>query len=581
MQFSDLSNWTRSTTDGRKYNKTMKLKVGSDRRGNELRRAGSNKPVSQKIRIEGDINTGNYTIFATGTKELGGKANTDIEILAYDASKDKFTVNNQNNGEKYFNALLGPNSGKTSAKKTKFHSDVRVDIFGLAKGNTKTNSEKKYFRDLQKLKGYKSANNIIFTGIPQVPLDAGDQRPISLAAQPTRVDSSGAEFIGPTTRSRQLMFAIEETVQGEYIPPEADPGSRPDVATRETPNTDIDGGGENDSEVGLHIITVGDPSEVEPVQNDPDSTDTSPVRFDYLRYPLDYVPDLGYDYIQITAYKYEPVGLPAMFDDPGRADKKAEARLYKNPLNTIQLPMIGSISETNAVNWTDDQVNEINNIAAGIAYNNIRSVANSDDPTNPFSAVIKSFTDAVGSTQAAIKSPRIRDAIAAYFAGQAAGVPNVLQRAEGRMINNNLELLFNGPSLRSFNFNFKFRPRSPAEADMIRKIIRAFKINSAPVRSADFMFLATPNIFRIQYIYNQDINETETKLSLTKTSREHPYMNRIKPCALVGMNVNYTPEGSYMTYSDGGSMTGYDLSLSFKELEPIYQDDHDKHEMGY
>ena len=47
------------------------------------------------------------------------------------------------------------------------------------------------------------------------------------------------------------------------------------------------------------------------------------------------------------------------------------------------------------------------------------------------------------------------------------------------------------------------------------------------------------------------------------------------------MNVNYTPEGSYMTYSDGGSMTGYDLSLSFKELEPIYKDDHANHKMGY
>ena len=328
-------------------------------------------------------------------------------------------------------------------------------------------------------------------------------------------------------------------------------------------------------------MTVGDPSEVEPVQNDPDSTDTSAEEFSYLRYPKGTLPDLGYDYIQITAYKYEPVGFPGKYNDLGRADKKAESRLYKSPLNTIQLPMIGSISETNAVNWTDDQVNEINNIAAGIAYNNIQSVVASDDPANPFSATINAFKESIGSAQEAIKTQAVRKAIAAYFAGQAASVPNVLQRAEGRMINNNLELLFNGPSLRSFNFNFKFRPRSPDEADEIRKIIRAFKINSAPVRSADFMFLVTPNIFRIQYIYNQDVDPNESRISLTKTSREHPYMNRIKPCALVGMNVNYTPEGSYMTYSDGGSMTGYDLSLSFKELEPIYQDDHAKHKMGY
>ena len=31
-----------------------------------------------------------------------------------------------------------------------------------------------------------------------------------------------------------------------------------------------------------------------------------------------------------------------------------------------------------------------------------------------------------------------------------------------------------------------------------------------------------------------------------------------------------------MTYEDGGSMTGYDLNLTFKEIEPIYNtaDDH-------
>ena len=571
---SDLSNWTRSTTDGRKYNKTMKLKVGSDRRGNELRRAGSSRPVRQKIRVEGDINTGDYTIFATGTKELGGRANNDIEIMSYDASKNKFTISDKNKGKKYYDSLIGSMvnaSGSSAKKRERFHSDIRVGIFGLAKVNQGTKSQKKYFKDLRKLEGYKSANNIVFTGAPQVPPDAGRQRPITLSPPPNVVDSSRVTRSAPSFR---------ELPVDQYIPPAAEPGARPAVATKETPNTDIDP--YYNEEGVLVITTVGDPSESEPVQNDLDSADTYAGNFNYLKYPLGYVPDLGYDYIQITSYKYEPVGVPAKFNDPDR-NKKAEARLYKNPLDTIQLPMIGSISETNAVNWTDDQVNEINNIAAGIAYNNIKSVTGDGaaQAANPFSATFNAFKDVIGSSQDAIKSTEVRKAIAAYFAGQAASVPNVLQRAEGRMINNNLELLFNGPSLRSFNFNFKFRPRSPAEADEIRKIIRAFKINSAPVRSPDFMFLATPNIFRIQYIYNQDVDRDESKISLTKTSREHPYMNKIKPCALVGMNVNYTPEGSYMTYSDGGSMTGYDLSLSFKELEPIYQDDHAKHEMGY
>ena len=62
---------------------------------------------------------------------------------------------------------------------------------------------------------------------------------------------------------------------------------------------------------------------------------------------------------------------------------------------------------------------------------------------------------------------KLRKQLSAYFAGQAASVPNILQRAEGKMINNNLELLFNGPSLRSFNFSFQLRPRTKSEADLL------------------------------------------------------------------------------------------------------------------
>jgi hypothetical protein len=38
--------------------------------------------------------------------------------------------------------------------------------------------------------------------------------------------------------------------------------------------------------------------------------------------------------------------------------------------------------------------------------------------------------------------------------------------------------------------------------------------------------------------------------------------------------VNYTPDGNYMTYS-GGSMTQYDLSMTFGEIDPVYAQDYD------
>ena len=36
----------------------------------------------------------------------------------------------------------------------------------------------------------------------------------------------------------------------------------------------------------------------------------------------------------------------------------------------------------------------------------------------------------------------------------------------------------------------------------------------------------------------------------------------------LSINVNYTPDGS-MTYETNGSMVGYDLNLTFQEIEPI------------
>ena len=41
------------------------------------------------------------------------------------------------------------------------------------------------------------------------------------------------------------------------------------------------------------------------------------------------------------------------------------------------------------------------------------------------------------------------------------------------------------------------------------------------------------------------------------------------------VNVNYIPDGSYMTFNDSAAtMTAYTMSLSFTEMEPLYYDDY-------
>ncbi len=140
----------------------------------------------------------------------------------------------------------------------------------------------------------------------------------------------------------------------------------------------------------------------------------------------------------------------------------------------------------------------------------------------------------------------------------------LLARSTGEILNPNMELLFGGPTLRNFRFQFKFTPRNEKEAEQVRLIIRAFKRNMAPQAQGGQLnsgnwFLKTPNVFKLRY----------------RTGRnDHPFLNKFKQCFLSDVQTTYTADGVYSTYDDGTpvSMT---LDLSFKEIQPIYDIDYD------
>ena len=100
--------------------------------------------------------------------------------------------------------------------------------------------------------------------------------------------------------------------------------------------------------------------------------------------------------------------------------------------------------------------------------------------------------------------------------------------------------------------------RSAPEADEIIRIIRFFKQGMAPIRSASNLFIKSPHTFKIRYIHD---------------GGDHPFLNKFKECALKNMTVNYTPEGNYATFRDG-KMISYQITMSFQELVPVFNDDY-------
>ena len=129
-------------------------------------------------------------------------------------------------------------------------------------------------------------------------------------------------------------------------------------------------------------------------------------------------------------------------------------------------------------------------------------------------------------------------------------------------MNNNLELLFNGVTLRTFPFNVTFTPRSQKEAQVVLEIIRALKSAMAAKKNAEQgqggVFLRSPDVFTLRYLHN---------------GKDHPFLNRIKDCALTAMNVNYTNAGTYASYFDGTPVS-INMSMTFKELNPVYHEDY-------
>ena len=289
-------------------------------------------------------------------------------------------------------------------------------------------------------------------------------------------------------------------------------------------------------------------------------------KFSPLRYPNSRI-DTDSDYLEIRVVEYEPPGFEVGGDQGLNLGTSTEAlqENIENPLGFIFLPIPENIQDSNAVNWGDDSINSV--AAAGVGA--VRKVIESGNLVDGVKGGIDDFTGRIkdvfdGDAQRVASS---------FFAAKAVNVlggntslDGVLARTSGQIINPNMELLFNGVTLRSFNFTFDLTPRDEKESDTIKRMLRIFKQNMQAKKSADGggsgLFLRSPNVFQLNY----------------KTGRRnHNFLHKFKPMALLNMAVNYTGAGTYATYDDT-TPVHMKLDLSFQELNPVYSEDYESEE---
>lgn len=280
-----------------------------------------------------------------------------------------------------------------------------------------------------------------------------------------------------------------------------------------------------------------------------------------LRYPLKQM-EQNTDYLQIQIKKYVPVGV----ESSGIIRQSTSTKKLKNAsiLSTIFLPVPQNIQDANAVGWGEDSLNSIAAFGVGQVTNTMQSRNLLEGLFSAGSATFEALKGVTKNGQAQKMANNFFASKAVNILGANTSFAGLLARSNGQILNPNTELLFNGVKLRSFNFDFDFTPRSADEAQIVKKIIREFKVNMAPNSTGNGLFLSSPNIFQLSY----------------KTGTEkHKFLHSFKPMALVNMSVNYTGSGTYATYSDT-TPVHMKMTLSFQELNPIYSEDYNDPDSG-
>ena len=216
-------------------------------------------------------------------------------------------------------------------------------------------------------------------------------------------------------------------------------------------------------------------------------------------------------------------------------------------IGSVILPVPSSVQDGNQTTWGNGTMNP-----AQMAAANVVKTALGDEGGTKAGQEIENV---MGQMQK--DGPAVKEGLKSFFTEQLTGTKDLLARTSGQVLNPNMELLFQGPALRSFTFSWKMSPRDQKESIVIAKIIRMFKQSMAPQKTSSGNFLKAPSIYQ---------------LTFQQGTGTHKFLPKMKECALNDCSVNYTPDGGYMTY-DNSAMVAVEMSLSFQEMEPIYNND--------
>ena len=164
---------------------------------------------------------------------------------------------------------------------------------------------------------------------------------------------------------------------------------------------------------------------------------------------------------------------------------------------------------------------------------------------------------------------------------------------QGIVINPNAELLYDAPEMREIGMIFKMVPKNADESRDIKEIIKVFRAASMPSwgkvgvdilkgeattgqsnlkedkndgdgeNKSEFDIGGQDNWIRVPYL---------CKFTFMHGSKANQNIIQYKACAISGVEVNYTPDGTYAAHANGHPVA-IEMRLNFMETKLIFADE--------
>ena len=273
----------------------------------------------------------------------------------------------------------------------------------------------------------------------------------------------------------------------------------------------------------------------------------------YSKFKDNFVPPTKLNSISPEETKNRPPGNYTFPSDIGdyfikltfnRYDRKlAIGNRIELPTCIINLPIPQNLQEQFNMSYSDKQLG-----IAGFLEDVAGEVVRGQGTPQAFENLGSRLRGEIVSTQGAYYAGRT-------LAGLSDSVGAAVDKATGVILNPFQALIFQGISLRTHQFTYRFSPNTMKESETLKNIIKELKLRMHPQK--DGLIYQFPDVCEISFGTPGD-----------------PYI--FKTCALESMTVNYAPGGQPSFFTETKQPTEVEVSLTFKELQPVTREDYDE-----